>query len=547
MNLTEGTLLGGRYRIVKFIGQGGFGCTYLVQHTHLKKRFAIKEFFPADLCNRNDDGRVYVGTDSKVQEFGKLLGKFIKEANALVDFSGIKGIVNVVDVFEENGTAYFVMDYIEGMSVEKMLQLEGPMTEKQAVEIIRKTAKALDCVHKRNYLHLDIKPDNIMLDFDYNPVLIDFGVSKQYDASDGHNSSTLLGFTPGFAPMEQSNSKVGKFYPATDIYSLGATLYCMLTGKTPDTASDRFNYPRPITEDLPAGTSPNVTAAIDAAMQLRVSDRPQSISEFLRILDGGEQTSTIEDTPHKTQRQNPTTDHKTSSFKKFLPAAIICVVIILGAIIFLTTNGTGEKAENYNYADTDTIVALPIIETADSSRVIHGTDIKPAINDKKNEQKIDKHSSQRKETTNKEGKGYKEEEEESEMAGVISMPLVARPELNESKTESQAWKATMMIDIAKMRVPNALQTQKQSLVDFIQGCSDMGACQNKLDMLKGRISYYHKLLKYEGKIDLEGMPIYNTLYSSITDGNKPYDPAKWDRAIEKLKKLVKPEFADEFK
>lgn len=365
MNLADGTLIGGRYRIVKFLGQGGFGCTYLVQHTHLNKRYAVKEFFVADICNRDGSGRVSVGTQSKVEVFDRLLKRFVKEANALVDLSGIKGIVNVVDVFEENGTAYFVMDYIEGMSVERMLQLDGPMSEQRAVQIIRETARALAEVHKRNYLHLDIKPDNIMLDFDYHPTLIDFGVSKQYDANDGHNSSTLMGHTPGFAPMEQSLSKVGQFYPATDIYALGATLYCMLTGQNPDTPSDRLNFPRPIADDLPAGTSPNVVAAIEAAMQLRVADRPQTVADFLAILDAPVQTVRMP----KPEPKKPEPPRKQLPVKWIIItiAAIICVAIS-GKLITRSLNDKSQKvelevAENDSLTVVELSIDTPIIES----------------------------------------------------------------------------------------------------------------------------------------------------------------------------------------
>ncbi len=172
--LVENTLLkGGKYKIVKFIGSGGFGITYLAEHVMLGKRICIKEFFPIELCNRDSNGSVHVGTDKQVDFVHKLLNKFINEARILCKFNDINGIVKVSDVFSENETAYYVMDFIEGYNLGDYVQTHGPLEENEAIKLIVNVGTALQEVHSRNCLHLDIKPANIMVSSNGSPVLID--------------------------------------------------------------------------------------------------------------------------------------------------------------------------------------------------------------------------------------------------------------------------------------------------------------------------------------------------------------------------------------
>ena len=286
MNLKTGHLLaGGRYKVERVLGQGGFGITYEARDTKFKSRdksVAIKEFFVENFCNREEGtDRIIVATQSKVELVEKLRNKFIDEANALF---GLKhpGIVRVTDTFEENGTAYYVMEYINGSTLSSIIETDGPLSEEKALGYIRQAAAVLEYLHGQNRLHLDIKPQNIMADNDGRVVLIDFGVSKQYDEVKGENTSTLMGYTPGYAPLEQCNNAVVEFTPTTDIYSLGATLYKLLTGQTPPNASEVNENGLPA---LPPHISAPVRAAVETAMQPRRKDRPQSVGEFLALLD----------------------------------------------------------------------------------------------------------------------------------------------------------------------------------------------------------------------------------------------------------------------
>ena len=287
MHLKIGSYLqGGKYRIVRFIKSGGFGCTYEALHTVFGNRFAIKEFFPKDFCNRDaDTHHVTVGTQSKKALVSKLKSKFIDEAVAIHNLSH-PGIVKVSDVFEENGTAYYVMDYIDGCSLDDLVKREGTLSEQNALGYIRQVCEALSYVHSQKRLHLDIKPGNIMLDGCGRAILIDFGTSRQYDEVNGENTSTLLPLTPGYAPTEQyRRDGMAQFTPVTDVYSLGATLYKLLTGVTPVDAPSRACGES--LAPLPSCVSQSVSSAVQAAMSLDMAMRPQSVDEFLFLVDEG--------------------------------------------------------------------------------------------------------------------------------------------------------------------------------------------------------------------------------------------------------------------
>ena len=290
MNLPIGTLMqGGRYEILRYISSGGFGCTYEARDNKFKskvKSVAIKEFFVKDFCNRDPESNsVLVATQSKTELIERLQQKFIEEAEALYDLAH-PNIVRVTDKFEENNTAYYVMDYIDGRSLGKLIDEKGPLGESEAIGYIKQIASALGFVHSHNRLHLDVKPQNIMIDQSGKAVLIDFGVSKQYDEVNGENTSTLLGCTPGYAPIEQSGNGVSEFYPSTDIYALGATLYKALTGETPLPAHQRASSKRLKELQFPEGISPATREAVECSMQLYVDNRPQSVAEFLELLKG---------------------------------------------------------------------------------------------------------------------------------------------------------------------------------------------------------------------------------------------------------------------
>lgn len=278
------TLQNGKYAIVRVLGQGGFGITYLAKQTTLNRKVAIKEFFMNSLCTRKDSTIVSVTeADEQADVVERYMKKFIKEAQILARFDN-PNIVHVQDVFKENNTWYYVMEYVDGRSLDRMIREKGHLSEDEASNYIRKVAHALQYIHSYNVNHLDIKPSNIMVrSRDNEPILIDFGISKQYDENKNATTTTPPGISEGYSPLEQYKAGgVSVFSPQSDIYALGATLYCMVTGKTPPNATDILNegVPKP-----PASVSAAISDAITASLQPKKLDRPSSVEAFLSILD----------------------------------------------------------------------------------------------------------------------------------------------------------------------------------------------------------------------------------------------------------------------
>lgn len=281
-----------RYAIQKTLGQGGFGITYLAYDNVNRRQVAIKEFFMKELCNRNGKTRhMSVPSTGSRKLVDKFKAKFLKEANTIANLSH-PNIIKIYDIFEENATAYYAMEYIPGGSLADLLEKEPEkrFCEVDALHYLRQVAGALNYIHMLGINHLDIKPDNI-LDDNGRAVLIDFGVAKRYD-NDGHQTSTTpVGLSHGYAPLEQYKSGgVAEFSPSTDIYSLGATLYKLITGQTPPDANDVLEKGLPDIEDM---MSTQCADAIKKAMRSKRAYRQQSIDEFLNMLP---QEETIEAT-----------------------------------------------------------------------------------------------------------------------------------------------------------------------------------------------------------------------------------------------------------
>ena len=286
---SESSLQGGRYRIVKMLGSGGFGITYLGTQTVLKRNIVIKEFFMTDYCLRDEySNLITVPTVSNVEFVKRFKDKFLKEALHIAQLKH-PNIVNIIDVFEENGTAYYVMDFIEGGSLVEKVQREGPLPENVAKRYILQIADALNYIHQRYMNHLDVKPGNIMLSRNDNAILIDFGLSKQYDSQTGHQTSTTpVGISHGYAPMEQyKEGGVSEFSPETDIYSLGATLYYLLTGARPPVSQEINEDGLPLDQLKAKNISWPTISAIINAMKPRKKERTHDINTFIAELNAG--------------------------------------------------------------------------------------------------------------------------------------------------------------------------------------------------------------------------------------------------------------------
>ena len=189
-------------------------------------------------------------------------------------------IVNVLEVFEENDTAYIAMEYIQGYSLKYLLEKEGRLSENTVLFYTHQIAHALQFVHEKSILHLDIKPSNILIDKDDNARLIDFGVSKRYDLFQQETSTTMLTLSKGFASVEQYDDEgTQNFSPCPDIYSLGATMYNLLTGKIPTESILRAAKPLQKPSELNSSISERTEEAIMKAMAIVQADRFQSVNK----------------------------------------------------------------------------------------------------------------------------------------------------------------------------------------------------------------------------------------------------------------------------
>lgn len=278
MQLKDGfELQNGKYRIIRVLGQGGFGITYLAQHTTLDKLVAIKEFFPKNFCVRNVSSNEVIVNTNNIELVGKLKKRFLKEAKNIAKLDH-PGIVKIHDIFEENSTAYYVMDYINGENLSQIVKQNGPLPEEKAIEYICKVGEALEYMHSKRMTHFDVKPANVILREDTEtPVLIDFGLSKQYNIEGEETSTLLQAVSNGFSPIELYNVEtLSEFSPQTDVYSLGATLYYILTGLIPPAASDLISNELTI----PSKFTKETKETIHRALESNKAQRTLSIKQF---------------------------------------------------------------------------------------------------------------------------------------------------------------------------------------------------------------------------------------------------------------------------
>ena len=288
------TLQGGKYRIERVLGQGGFGITYLALQKSLQRQVAIKELFIGGSGQAINDrrGNIVVVTNSANQaSFDQQKEKFKKEARRLENLNH-PNLVKVHEFFEENGTAYYVMDYIEGESLRTKLNREGSLSESLVLKYMQQLLPALDTAHKQNIWHLDIKPENIMVDRYGHVTLIDFGASKHIEQNRTLTTSLALAYTPGYCPPELAdltNGDMDNFVqalkdigPWTDIYALGATMYNLLTDSIPPSSNRLYRDGRNAFK-FPSTMSSSTKDLIVKMMKPNREDRPQVIKDIQRL------------------------------------------------------------------------------------------------------------------------------------------------------------------------------------------------------------------------------------------------------------------------
>ena len=391
------TLQGGKYRIEKVLGQGSFGITYLASYATTIEgalgkmtvdiKVAIKEFFMSEVNQRNEQTHGVEGSSSTI--FTNYRIKFRKEAQNLASLHH-PHIVQVTDVFDENNTTYYVMQYIEGMSLDSFIASKGRVSAEDTILIAAQIGQALSYMHQRHMLHLDLKPGNIMLDKQGQVHLIDFGLSKQYDSNGEPESSTSIGMgTPGYAPIEQANRMgQGKQFQATiDVYAFGATVYKMLTGRRPDDASVILNDGFPFGFLQQLGVQQNMINAVQRAMAPQRNARFQTVTEFVQALDDGRtipysapdftlvDDNTITASSEPTQPIRPSRPSQPSSAtpspndEELAPSTsklamkqimvVLCVCIAAAMVLFLAMgkfgSADGNLSKDTEYADSDSV------------------------------------------------------------------------------------------------------------------------------------------------------------------------------------------------
>ncbi|WP_448187546.1 serine/threonine-protein kinase [Azospirillum sp. sgz301742] len=281
IHLMPGTPLQTRYRVGRILGQGGFGATYLGWDERLHVKVAVKEYYPANLISRLPGGaEVAAFSDEHAKGFTAGLGKFLEEARLLARLRDVKEIVGIQDFFEENGTAYIVMELLEGGTLKKYIAESGGRLDcRRVLAVMAPIMKALHTVHDQGLIHRDISPDNIFLTASGERKLLDFGAAR-HAAGQAANLTVIL--KPGYAPPEQYSLE-GKQGPWTDVYALCATVYCALTGKPPPDATGRFmNDVVPKPTAIGVQVPPTFEKVLMSGLAMRWQDRPQTMRELLK-------------------------------------------------------------------------------------------------------------------------------------------------------------------------------------------------------------------------------------------------------------------------
>lgn len=367
-------LKGNTYKIERVLGHGTFGITYLATAKFIttgslgqmavEAKVAVKEFFMDKVNSRGIDGSSVEGSSAGV--CASYRKKFRKEAENLAKLSH-PNIVKVFDVFDENSTTYYVMEFIEGQDLDAYIKQQGGLTEEQAVSITKKVGMALAYMHSRNMLHLDVKPKNIMRKTDGEYYLIDFGLSKQYTEAGEPESSTTIGLgTPGYAPIEQAGYKQDGTFPAVlDVYALGATMFKMLTGKTPPESTYILNEGFPMADLAARGVSRETCAVVKKAMSPIKKDRYQQVKAFINDLKGqGTDVDDVtvvgtvqnpeppQDWPQSDPRQEPDSEPVHGGSSKSLRILLWIVGSIVALfVIFAVIGSYSDDSGGYNTFD----------------------------------------------------------------------------------------------------------------------------------------------------------------------------------------------------
>ncbi len=368
------TILQGKYMIGRVLGQGGFGITYIGYDMNLATYVAIKEYYPESISGRGlGDNPVMVTAQSGKDEiYNKNLNRFVDEARNLSRFYSLPGIVSVRNFFYDNGTAYIVMDYVAGDNLKKYLADNGGKVDEGTVlSLMKPVLESLYEIHKQGLIHRDISPDNIMFDVDGTIKLIDFGAVRGSSAQTDMTYTVML--KHGYAPQEQYYTK-GNQGPWTDIYSLCATMYKMLTGTVPPNCIERMSEDSYIPPSQCGVTvSPQVEAALNKGLSVNISDRYQNIGELIKDLYGKEYTfmgdGQIGVASNITLEDNSTSkDHKNKKMIGIIAGFVATfLVIVICVRTFFIDSDQSKATDADTSSQTATLTDVSITETTEVS------------------------------------------------------------------------------------------------------------------------------------------------------------------------------------
>lgn len=374
--LPVGTVLNGKrkYTIESTLHSGGFGNTYLVKGIVMDENIAqeatytIKEFYFAKYCTRAADGSVTVSDASNASRFNAAKADFYTEANIL---HGLKheGIVPVNEVFEQNNTVYYVMKHLGNTSLDQyVMERGGMLAEQEALRIIRLVAGALVYLHNQQILHLDVKPNNIMMcpgrDGKMVPVLIDFGQAMFYNNGKAKTNHVVGGYTEGYSALELKQHGADRtFVPSYDVYSLSATLFFMLTGKDPDDASQISK--RSVYLAMPSNVTERTIDTIVSGMAQNAQQRTPSINAFLAQLSGSANAGNAAGMQGMNGGRvtDPTIDDDNTDHSKMIRlagiavAVVVVIVLVVMAVGKLGNGGQQPSPSNPTVAQNDSTLA----------------------------------------------------------------------------------------------------------------------------------------------------------------------------------------------
>lgn len=357
IHMQPGTLLHDRYIVGRVLGYGGFGVTYIGWDGKLEQKVAIKEYLPGEFSTRMPgQSQVTVFNGDKSEQFRDGLKKFVEESKRLAKFQNEAGIVKIFDSFEENETAYIIMEYLDGITLKEYLGQVGTIPEDEAINMLMPVMESLQTVHAEGLLHRDIAPDNIFLTKDGSVKLIDFGASRY--ATTSHSRSLTVIIKPGYSPEEQYRSR-GDQGPYTDVYAIAATLYRMITGKTPPDAMERRAKYENLNKDiliephkLVKNISRNREVAILNAMNVRVEDRTPDIKTFIEELNA--------DPPAK-RRYGKIKKIDIYSWPLWLKILVPSLLTVAIAVGVLTLTGVINFKSMFNAGNIEGFVRVPNI------------------------------------------------------------------------------------------------------------------------------------------------------------------------------------------